>query len=62
MICDVCHQKTNSGTKIRNLEVKEIDICPNCLMWSNDDKAKLAREIILNVKPKDRKKEGITYE
>ena len=46
MNCDICHKDTMSGSHITRGHRFELRICPNCLMWSDDQRAVIARETV----------------
>lgn len=50
MNCDICHKDTTSGTHVKRVPRFEVNICPTCLMWSDDPRAAKARETIKNFK------------
>lgn len=50
MNCDICHKDTTSGTHVKRGPRFEVNICPTCLMWSDDPRAAKARETIKNFK------------
>ena len=50
MNCDICHKDTMSGSRITRGSRFEVRICPNCLMWSDDQRAVIARETVSKFK------------
>lgn len=50
MNCDICHKDTMADSHVTRGLYFEVNICPNCLMWSDDLRAVKAREIIKNFK------------
>jgi hypothetical protein len=50
MNCDICHKDTMSGSHITRGHRFEVRICPNCLTWSDDQRALIAREIVSKFK------------
>ena len=50
MNCDICHKETMSGSHITRGHRFEVRICPNCLMWSDDQRAVIARETVSKFK------------
>lgn len=50
MNCDICHKNTTAGSHVKRSRYFEVNICPCCLMWSDDTRAVKAREIFNNFK------------
>lgn len=50
MNCDICHKNTMSGNRITRGSRFEVRICLNCLMWSGDQRAVIARETVSKFK------------
>lgn len=46
MICDICHKKFENGLTLKPSYQRQCCICPSCLMWSEDNRVKLARDIV----------------
>lgn len=44
MNCDICHKDTTAGSLVTRGRRFKVHICPNCLMWSDDTRAVIARE------------------
>ena len=49
MNCDICHKDTTAGSHVAS-RYFEVHICPNCLMWSDDQRAVIARETVSKFK------------
>ena len=50
MNCDICHKDTTAGSHVTRGRYFEVHICPSCLMWSDDQRAVIAREIVSKFK------------
>lgn len=46
MNCDICHKDTTAGGLVTRGRRFKVHICPNCLMWSDDTRAVIARETV----------------
>lgn len=50
MNCDICHKDTTAGSHVNRGRYFKVHICPNCLMWSDDTRAVIARETVSKFK------------
>lgn len=50
MNCDICHKDTTAGSLVTRGRRFKVHICPNCLMWSDDQRAVIARETVSKFK------------
>lgn len=50
MNCDICHKDTTAESLVTRGRRFKVHICPNCLMWSDDTRAVIARETVSKFK------------